>query len=156
MKVFIRTSELSAKKPNVVAFYPDSTDIGDDAHGDGMTVLILPQAVVTADRLGMIFLDESWRERAGSLPVDAEAKRRIDEAFTVSEQVEALRDLVQFLIEHGADVSNWPADAKERKALLDERWRYIDEVRERARAHGRAPPFDPSSDKAWPRRMTKK
>lgn len=159
MKVFVRKSDLAAgDKPVAIAFYPDNSDIADDAHGEGVTVLTLPMhALVQPNPAsgGLYHLADDWRERAGSLPVEAEAKRRIEETFGAQEQLNALREIVENIVKHGS-ISNWPEEARTRKAEFDEKWNYVDEVRERARAHAPSAPIDPGSDKLWPRRFPKK
>lgn len=158
MKVFVRTGDLAiGDKPRVLAFYPDSTEVKDDAHGDGVTVLTLPSnAVVRQGRGrrggGMFVLADDWRDRAGSLPVEMEAKRRSDEVFPLAEQISSLRETVQNIFTHGSDPTQWPDDLKTRKAELDEKWRYLGEVKDRARASASAPLIDLRSDKIWPRR----
>jgi hypothetical protein len=157
MKVFIRSSDLTGEKPRVIAFYPDGSDVPDNAHGDGITVLNLPMSVLVREAYDPVpVLAEDWRARAGSLVVEAEAKRRIDEALPLSEQIGALREMISFIVQYGVNVSEWPAAATARKAELDELWNYIDEIRERARAHMPAIPPNPVSDKVWPRRLAKK
>ena len=157
MKVFVRAADLPGEKPMVIASYADDVDIADDAHGQDVNVLTLPaHAIVQDERLGSLTLAENWRERAGGLPVRVEAKRRIEEAFTISDQLNALHEVIDLVVKHGTDATQWPTEARQRKAELDERWEYIGEVRERVRAHAPSVPLDPHSDKVWPRRLTKK
>jgi hypothetical protein len=156
MKVFIRASELMAERPLVVAHYSDETLIRDDAHGEGLIVLTLPQDVITGPSKtshGFSSLAAGWRERAGSMPVDAEAKRRIEETFPIADQIESMRDVIDSVLKHGADTSKWPADVKQRKAGYDEKWKYVTEVMAKRREHTTVMPRDPSSDKIWPRRL---
>jgi hypothetical protein len=158
MKVFIRTSELSGSEPpTVIAFYDDNADIAPDAHGPGTTVLTLPGKVLDRDpeyrRPPRLARD--WRDRAGSLPVEAEANRRVEDVLPAADQAATLHELVDLIIKHGTDVSKWPTDAKNRKAEIDEAWTYVRGVRSRARSLKSAPP-DLASDKAWPTRIAKK
>jgi hypothetical protein len=156
MKVFVRRSDLNSAAPRIVASYPDNTDVMDDAYGEGITVLNLPPNVLLADGgLGMV-LAQDWRQHAGTLPVKTEAKRRIERVFTISDQLNALHEIIAIMMQHGSDPSQWPDQTKARSAALEELWNYIDEVRERARAHASAIPYDPSSDKVWPPRPAKK
>jgi hypothetical protein len=158
MKVFIRTSELTSDKPHVIAFYPDGSNIKNDAHGTGLTVLTVPDTVLAqgdaADPIPKLIKD--WRTRAGSVIVESEAKRRIDEALSSIDRFTTLREVIEFVVQHGSDVSKWPSEAKARKAEIDELWRYLGEIRERARAHASVIPHDPGSDKVWPRRPIKR
>lgn len=166
MKVFVRTSELGGEDPpTVIASYRDDSTVPDDAHGDGVTVLTLPMSALAPPPRGgatgrpggrLPTLAKDWREKAGTAPVKAEAKRRIEQEFSITDQLNALRELLANVLEHGADVGRWPDDARAHKAELDEKWRYVAEVRERARAHAPSTPIDPGSDKAWPRRLASK
>lgn len=159
MKVFIRTTELaSGKKPRVIAFYPDETAVKPDAHGGGTTVLTLPEnTVIRDDRRkggsGMYVLADNWQELAGSMPADAEAKRRIDDVLPLTDQVDRLREMIDLIISHGVDQSKWPPEASQRKAEFDERLRYVNEVKVRARKHAAGTAVNEiGSDKVWPRR----
>jgi hypothetical protein len=157
MRVFIRSEHLGEDEPIVVGAYPDESPVKEDAHGDGVTVLTLPDGLVKSDvdKGGLLTLIKDWRARAGTLPVKTEAKRRIGEVLTISDQLNALAELVDLITKHGADVSSWPEDAKQHKAQFDERRNYVGEVLERARATP-VMPRDPGSDKVWPRRLAKK
>lgn len=159
MKVFIRTAELErGDKPKVIAFYPDEAAVKPDAHGGGTTVLTLPNnTVIRDDRRkggsGMYVLADNWRELAGSMPVEAEAKRRVDDVLPLTDQVDRLRETIDLIISHGVDQSKWPPEANQRKADFDARLRYVNEVRERARSQSTtAASHEISSDKFWPRR----
>jgi hypothetical protein len=161
MKVFVRTSNLAEEKPIVIAFYPDTSNVKDDAHGDGVTVLSLPMsALVTPDPrnkgVNLYTLSSDWRQTSGSLSVKGEAKRRIEQVFSISDQLNALHEIIDIVVKHGADASRWPGSVRDRKIELDEKWNYIGEVRERVRSHEPAMPHNPGSDKAWPRRLAKK
>lgn len=157
MKVFVRSSNLAGERPVVLAFYPDDSNVGNDAHGEGVTILTLPmEAIEKGEHSGLPSLVKDWRARAKSIPIHAEAKRRIEEAFTIEDQVNALREMIEMIMEHGLDSERWPVAARERKIAIDEKWSYIDEVKERARAHSPNVLINPDSDKLWPRRLTKK
>ena len=161
MKVFVRTGDLSGgKRPEVVAFYDDDTDISPDAHGPGMSVITVPGHLIAHERdernpmVPMVpRLADNWRSRVGPHFTAAEAERRVNDVLAPSEQVSALHEVVEMVVQHGTDVSKWPSVAKARKAELDEKWNYLGEVRERARAHAPSAPIDPSSDKVWPARL---
>jgi hypothetical protein len=160
MKVFIRTNDLDGKTPTVVACYADETEIRDDVHGEGMTVLSVPREVIESPKLeinnGLPYLAANWRERVGSAPVKAEAKRRIDDAFSVSDQLNALHDMIDAIVRYGTDPAKWPEDARHRKVLFDERWKYVADVKAKVREHAAVLPRDPGSDKIWPHRLMKK
>jgi hypothetical protein len=157
-KVFIRTNDLSNERPIIVASYPDDATVADDAHGQGMTVLTVPSQVLggpSKESLGMASLAAGWREQAGDMPVKAEAKRRIESGFSISDQLNMLHEIVDAITKHGADMTKWPADVRQRKMAHDEGRKYIAEVRDKVRAHRAAAPRDPASDKIWPQRMKK-
>ena len=158
-KVFIRTDDLGNDRPIVVASYKDDIVIADDAHGAGMTVMTVPDQVLggpSPGSLGMASLTRGWREHAGDMPVKAEAKRRIEKAFSVSDQLNALFDMVNAITQYGADMSKWPADVRQRKNDYDAGHRYVTEVRNKAQTHIATKPRDPASDKIWPQRPAKK
>jgi hypothetical protein len=157
-KVFIKSDQLTHERPIIVASYADDTVIADDAHGPGLTVMTVPNSVLggpAPESLGMSSLIPGWREKVGSLPVKAEARRRIERSFSISDQLNVLHDMVDAITRHGADPNKWPADVRQRKQVYDEGRRYIADVREKARGHA-VMPRDPASDKAWPQRMTRK
>lgn len=162
MKVVIRSSQLTSQSPEIIATYDDATDIASDAHGPDTMILSVPQNVVTheIDESGGLLppklkLAVDWRERASKPIIAAEAKRRTDEAFTLSEQMNTLHELVSLVVQHGTDVAKWPAEAKTRKAEIDEMWNYINEISKRARTHSAASsaPVNPTNDKIWPTRL---
>jgi len=158
VKVFIRTGDLSSDTPTVIACYSDEVSIKNNAHGEGMTVLHLPAAAIegpneTNRNVPRLFA--KWRELAGSMPVEAEAKSRIEEAFPSFEQLDALRDLMESAMKYGWDAAKWPADAQQRKRSYDEKWKYVADVKDKAREHSAALPRDLGSDKVWPHRLTK-
>ena len=109
---------------------------------------------IKAMSLGMSSLVTGWRDKAGAIPVKAEAKRRIERDFSVADQLNILHELVDAILKHGADMSKWPADVRQRKMAHDEGRKYIADVRERARTQTIVP-RDPASDKLWPQRLKK-
>jgi hypothetical protein len=153
MKVFIRSDQATVEKPAILGYYPDDASIPDDAHPNAMIVTV-PNGVLEMSG-GMPRLAKDWRERAGSLPVGAEAKRRIESAFSIHDQLQAIHDVQEAMLTHGPDQSKWPSSARQLKASHDEKWKYVAEVRAKAQEHATALPNDPSSDKIWPRRLTK-
>jgi hypothetical protein len=162
MKVFVRTDSLGTQKPTIIAVYPDDSNIPANAHGEGMTILHVPmQAIekvppVNSPEGGRLpVLSDNWREAAGDMPVKAEAKRRIEEAFPASDQLNSLYEMVDTVVQYGIDITKWPADARQRKVEFDKKWKYVAEVREQLKTHSAAMPRDPSSDKIWPRRLAR-
>jgi len=158
MKVFVRNLA-GGGEPTVVAFYPDDSDVKDDAHGADATVLTLPSGVLkrgNPDLGGLPTLLADWRQRAGAAPFEAEAKRRAAEVFAPGEELDVLYELVDILSKYGADASKWPADARQRKAEIDEKFGYLRLLRERVRGFASSQAADPTSDKNWPPRPAKR
>jgi len=151
MKVFVRTGDLSNPDPIVVASYSDETVVPDNAHGEGLSVLTVPSDAVSTIEDGLPRLKRNWREQSGTMPVEAEARRRIEKDFSVADQVSALYELVTLILDRGGDVSKWPRQAIARRSELDDLFSHVAAIRERARQNPVAP-LDPSSDKLWPRR----
>jgi len=157
MKVFIRTSSLNEKSPQVIATYDNSSTIKSDAHGPDMTVLELPDAIHLIGiglAEGAPRLPDDWRERFSEPILEAEARRRIEEALPISEQLSTLRETVELILHHGQDVSTWPKEAKDRKADIDDAWNYVRDLRARVRAL-KSLPANPVSDKNWPTKIAK-
>lgn len=167
MKVFIRSSELGGKAPDVLAFYPDDSEVPADAHGPDATMLVVPKHVLrqsVEDRGELSAADarppplpklaDDWRETSAQSVVEAEAKRRTEEVFTSSEQAQSLHELLVLILRHGTEISRWPPDAKKRKAEIDDLWNYADALTERARAL-KSLPQNPASDKIWPTRKVR-
>jgi hypothetical protein len=159
-KVFIRSSDLTRERPIVVASYNDDVDIPDNAHGEGMSVLILPSYLLagpSTESLGMSSLAKGWRARAGEIPIKAEAQRRIEKGFPVLDQLTLVHEMIDAITKYGTDLSKWPADVRQRKMAYDEGCKYITDVKDKARTHSAGVmPRDPASDKIWPPRLTKK
>jgi hypothetical protein len=159
MKIFVRSSGLGESRPQVVAYYDDDTDVPADAHGPGMMVINVPPNALVQETLPSGILDAprlvpNWRELASTQIVAGEAKRRIEEVLPPAEQLATLRELIDFIIQHGIDVSQWPAEAKTRKAKIDDAWNYVRSVKEHASSMKPAP-ANFASDKVWPTRIKK-
>lgn len=162
MKIFIRTSSLAEKSPQIFAMYSADAHVAADAHGPEMTMLEvpemrferLPDASSATGAETFPRLPEDWRERLSQPIMQAEAERRINEVLPPSEQLASLSELVMLLMQHGYDPSAWPEDAKARKAEIEHAWNYVRDVKARARSH-RTAPFDPTGDKNWPTRIVK-
>ena len=164
MKVYIKTEEMAGEKPFIIAFYPDDAIVPDNAHGEGVTVVSVPMGAIKLPLpdspdaqagFSMPHLAPNWRELAGAAPVQAEAKRRIESAFPLSDQLSSLYDMVDAITKHGPDISRWPADVRQRKTAFDEKWKYVADVKAKAHEQGATVARDPSNDKLWPRRPIK-
>jgi hypothetical protein len=163
MKVFIRSDDLTNERPIIIEYYPDGSEVQDNAHGEGMTVLTVPKDVIQSQgkagvdgrNIGPPALVSNWRQHVGSRPIDAEAEKRINEVFTQTEQISALHEIIDAMINHGIDSTNWPENLKVRRAEIEAQFEYVKAVKESARAHATSIPLNPGSDKIWPRRITK-
>jgi hypothetical protein len=152
MKVVLKSSELNSnERPTVIAFYDDNVEVSAAAHGDGMMVITVSSSMLDLSQ-HVPKLAADWRTKAGKAITESEAKRRVDEVLPLTEQVSSLRETVELIVQHGADLATWPAEAKTRKAEIDNKWTYVDAVHERARAMS-VTPHNPVSDKVWPTRI---
>jgi hypothetical protein len=159
VQVFVRSSDVGAANPVVVATYPESRQVSNDTHGQGMSVYILPTEAIKQPSAGSPpTLVDNWQSLPGVMlmATTKEAARRVEETFPTSEQIASLHQTNEDLMRYGTDLSKWPLDARQRKADSDEKWKYVNEVNERVRAHTASPPHDLSSDKAWPTRPPSK
>jgi len=157
MKVFVRNSDLSqGGQPPVLAFYPDDSSIPDDAHGEGVTVLNLPESAITKEKprsgrgVFRYVLVHNWRNVGGEQIANSEAARRIKKVLSESDQLAALWEFLGYILKYGIDVTKWPPEAFAWKKELDEKFNYIKAVKERAQVHSPNMPLQPASDAAWP------
>jgi len=157
MKVFVRNSDLAlGGQPPVLAFYPDDSSISDDAHGEGVTVLNLPESAVTKEKprsgrgVFRYVLVHNWRNVGGEQIANSEAARRIKKVLSESDQLAALWDILGYVLKYGIDATKWPPEALARKNELDEKFNYVQKVKERAKVHSPNMPLQPASDAAWP------
>jgi hypothetical protein len=160
MKIFVRSTDLGSAEPTIVGFYSDDSDVSETAHGLDAVMLTVPSHLIQYERLpdgsqAVPKLNQNWREQAGAKVIEHEARKRINEAFALEQQLLALHELQELIIQHGTDMSSWPTDARNRKAEFDQSWTYVREIKERMRATTTIPP-NPSSDKNWPTRLAKK
>jgi hypothetical protein len=157
MKIFIRKSSLGEKNPEIVASYGSDQPVNANTHGNDMSMFEIPDGLVSLALLPdetMPRLPEDWRERLTEPAVQAEAKRRIDEALSPIEQITTLHELVEFVLQHGSEIEHWPDSAKRRKADIDKTWDYVRAVKESARTI-KSLPATLSHDKHWPERLAK-
>jgi hypothetical protein len=156
MKIFIRTSSLGEKAPHILASYPADSPITADSHGPEMTMLEVPNLGFSkAPNETFPRLPEDWRERLSESILEMEAKKRINDVLSPLEQMTTLHELINLIMRHGTDVSQWPDNAKTRKAEIDDAWNYVREIRTRAQAMRSLPP-NPTSDQHWPTRIAKR
>jgi hypothetical protein len=158
VQVFIRSSEVGATNPLVIACYPESRPVPSDTHGEGMSVYIVPVEAIQQPQAGdqslrMPMLVDNWQSMVS---VTAVAAMRIGASFTVAEQIVSLHQMLDYIQSYGADPSKWPLEPRQHKAELDAKWKYVDAVNAAAEAHAAARPHDLSSDKVWPTRPSKK
>jgi hypothetical protein len=113
MKVFVRPG---GKTPAVLGFYPDDSDVPNDAYGSGVEVLTLPQDAIKYEERedGKRFptLVTNWRERVEKAGL-----------YSLAAKVAALHDLFEYLVKHGTDTAKWPARAKDRLAQIEKTWK---------------------------------
>jgi hypothetical protein len=105
MKVFVRGE-------TIIATYADDADVPPDAHGKDVNVVMLPASAVTQRprEVGSPIIDmklaKDWREQAGRY-------RPASRGVT---------DVLQYVLDHGADPDQWPADAKRHLAEIKKTW----------------------------------
>jgi hypothetical protein len=161
VQVFVRSTDIGATNPLVIACYPESRQVPPDTHGEGMSVYVLPveaiqQPVVDdPNSIRAPVLVDNWQSISGLTPLMAEASRRANEAFSLPERLASLHHTIEGVMKYGTDLSKWPLDMRQRKADFDEKWKYVEQINERVRAHAASHPHDLSSDKAWPTRPQK-
>jgi hypothetical protein len=152
MKVYIKSSDLTAKEPHVVARYSDDTEVPPDAH-PGTIMLTLPNHLIVGrgtPQTPMVTLAPNWRDVAGKDVMRGEAERRAESAFPLAQRVAVLNYLLRDVLTHGTDVTKWPSDAQHRLAESQRLWRYVSELETRA---ARAPAelnVNPALDSNWP------
>ena len=116
MKVFVRSTDLANdERPLVMGFYDDASEITGDAHGPGMTMLTVAPGLLVNDKRKdgslepMARLSPDWRQRSANY-------------FPPSERLASLYAMLAGIIEHGADVSKWPASAKDNYDKIKQKW----------------------------------
>jgi hypothetical protein len=153
MQVIVRRADLGEQQPNVLAFFPDSTDIrSTQSYGDGITIMTVPDNAVLPAPPGLPgghVLAANWRSFP-NVVVNAEANRRVQISFPDYMQRNANQDQTKSITSHGADTSQWPQDALDRKASADAGWNFVNAVREVSDAMIGGMPLDPTDDAHWP------
>ena len=154
-QVFIRSTDVGATNPLVIAMYPETRPVPNDTHGAGLSVYVLPmEAIKQPDESTgrMPALVDNWQSLIvpGSM-----ATMKVNETFALSAQIESLYQTTEDTLKYGADLSKWPLEARQRKQAADEKWKYVSEVNARAREHAAAPSHALGSDKAWPTKPAK-
>jgi hypothetical protein len=116
MKCFVRTSDLDeGGEIEVLAFYDDDTDVPAEAHGSDTRIITVDHGLLTFPMKSdgtpeMPRIPADWRERS----------RKV---FPLGERTKSVYELVNFILEHGADVSQWPQEAKDRYDEIQNRWK---------------------------------
>src|SRR5262245_55989281 len=155
IQVFIRSEELANTNPTVIASYPSTRPVDPTTHGQGMSVYVLDVEALKhpgPDTIpGAMTLVDNWQQYISTTAVSAEATRRIQNTFSMQEQLESLHLTVVSIEQYGTDPTKWPVETRQRKAQYDEKWKYVDAVLKQAQAHRAVIPHDLSSDKSWPR-----
>jgi hypothetical protein len=164
MKAFIRSNDLARNAGgdiDVIGFYDDSTTIAADAYGPGVTLLTdLPPHVLLTKRNGGEFeggmpkLSANWRQQANpSIVMHSEARRRANDVFPPDRQLAGLFEILSFIVQHGADATKWPPAAHDRYLWLEQRFKYVQALNQRADSFSEIP-ANPASDQIWPTRIT--
>jgi hypothetical protein len=158
VQVFIRSTDIGAPSPIIIAQYTNPVD--HDTHGAGMSVLIVPaEAIHQPDpNKGEVMptLIQNWQAIVGAGAAAGEAARRIQSTFPMSEQMESLHLAVNSIQKYGYDSTKWPSDVRNRQAQFDAKWKYVEDVKAQAQKYSSTMPHDLSSDKAWPQPPAKK
>lgn len=158
MKIFIRSGDVTADNIMVMASYSDNTDIADDAHGSGYSVMYVPDNAIERRQLPgqpeAMYLKSNWRESADAI-MNGESTRRIAEIFPDDSQRAALAETNSNMMAYGLNIADWPADARTRKGMFDAGWNYITSVKQTAEALKSAVPANPSDDSHWPNKPAK-
>lgn len=160
MKAFIRSNDLNEQGSaiEIIALYGDDADVPADAHGAGLTIVNVPSsALVMGTPHQAPKLAANWRERAGpngaAKMMQAEARRRADEVLPLDRQIEALHEMVSLLAKNGAaKMELWPTAERDRFLVLDQRFKYVQKLHERADTFAEVP-VNPSADSHWPTRI---
>lgn len=171
MKIFVRAAQMNEKNPQVVGVYPRETEIEPDAHGEDTIMLEVPDRVLIPAKVPIVDpstaqmkempeydplprLPDGWRTDFATPILEGEAARRIGAVMSPSDQMFTIYELLDLLLQHGVNVSKWPASAQTRKAEITDAWNYAREIKSRA-ASLKMLPANPASDKNWPTKITK-
>jgi len=149
-QVFVRSTDIGATNPLVIAMYPDTRPVDTTTHGPGMSIYTLPMEAIQqpSEATGrMPVLVDNWQTMIITTQM---ASTLVNSAFALSAQIESLHQTTEDMLKYGADVSKWPLDARQRKQQNDEKWKYVDQVYARAKELAVAPTSAIGSDKAWP------
>lgn len=114
MKVFVRSNELGGDEPpTVMAWYADETEVPSNAH-QGMTMLTVPNTAIMSEPradgspLSQQRLTGDWREQAKN--------------FKPNAALATVREVVQYMLDHGSDTKQWPPNAKQRLEAIKRTW----------------------------------
>jgi len=158
VQIFLRSSDLGLQNPPIIALHPDVRKVDNTTYGDGMTIYWLTMDAVkypAPDSGDSLRLVDNWQNYITAPAVTMEATQRIESAFSTMELIDSLHQSIVMMETYGTDISKWPAQARQIKAEIDAKWKYIDEVKIQAEAHIAHVPHDLSSDKMWPARPKK-
>jgi hypothetical protein len=142
-------NETTENPVRVVASYRNDQIVDRDWHGPQCTVVSVSDSKIVMKPPpdeGMLILISTWRE--DYLPtVNAEAQRRITDAFPIYKQNNYNAIYNQNQSQHGTDTTTWPDQAF--VAEYSRGWQYISDVRTVANSFT-AMPVDPTDDSIWP------
>ena len=152
MQIIVRRSDLANSNPIAIATTDDTVVVDVTAYGldeQAATVITVPPDALVYQERGPPVLATNWRDN-GAVVANAEAFLRIERVFTSYAQRNANADMTNCITKYGSDPATWPADARDRKAMSDQGWAYVNSVRQQANAIGQALPTDPTDDAHWP------
>lgn len=154
MQAFVPKSALNSSPSEivgVVAFYDDNVNVDIDSHGPGMTLFSVPPAALNNTSGQIPTLVQNWRNLYQPQILGGEATRRINAVFPDYSQRNSNSEINGYIVQYGADSSQWPTYQQNRKAEIDRCWAYVNEVRAKANAMAEMQlPNDPTADANWP------
>lgn len=137
----------------VLASYPNDALVTIDMHGAAYTVLLVADSAINRNELNarqpFPTLTPTWRNDYKPV-INAEAQRRIFDAFPDYKQRNYTAAVQQSITQYGADATVWPQPAKDTKTEGDRGWTYVNSVRTAANAWTGMPGGDPTADGIWP------
>jgi len=146
-QVFIRSTDVGAANPVVVGMYPETRPVDNDTHAATSIYMLPIEAIVQpTDATGYVpTLVDNWQSMIIASSMGA---MHVEANFALSAQVESLRETVEAMMKYGTDVTKWPPDVRTKKNTVDEKWKYVDAVKETMRT--KAGSHELASSKSWP------
>ena len=115
MKVFVSSGEMAKNNPRILAFYPDDSDVGNDAHGTGVQVFTVSPDSIGRDTsdptMSVSILVGDWRQRTERAKM-----------FSLRDRVNLTYELLRLIMKNGPDVTTWPSLDRDREIAIQRRW----------------------------------